>query len=55
MSCDVDKWEVIRDGTRHDQEDNVEHQNDIDDNLDVLLKSLWDGEEEIVSKIHSTG
>lgn len=54
MNCNADKWEVIRDGTGRDHEDNVEHGNDDEGDLDVLLKSLWEGEDEIVSKIHRT-
>ena len=48
LNCDADKWQTLRDEAGHDK-NNVE---DCDNNvgeLDVLLKSLWEGEEEIVS------
>mgnify|MGYP002803811734 CR=1 FL=1 len=51
LNCNVDQWSVIQDvaGKNHE-----EHQSDDDDegNLDVLLKSLWEGEEDIVSGIN---
>ena len=52
MNCDLDKWEVMRDKTSHDDnDDNDEYPNGNVENLDGLLKTLWEGEEEIVSKL----
>lgn len=52
LNCDLDKWEVIQERTTDDDnDDNDEHRNSNADDLDGLLKTLWEGEEEIVSKL----
>ena len=51
LDCDLDKWDVIGDRTGNDVDDNDEHRNGSVEDLDVLLNSLWEGEEENVSKL----
>ena len=51
LDCDLGKWEVIGDRTSNDADDNDEHRNGNVEDLDVLLNSLWEGEEENVSKL----
>ena len=43
---------MLRDGKGQDNEENIEHAGNNAGDLDVLLKSLWEGEEEIVSNSH---
>jgi hypothetical protein len=50
LNCNVDQWDVIRDIARTNHEDT----DDNEGNLDVLLKTLWEGEDEIVSRLHCT-
>ncbi|XP_028401432.1 uncharacterized protein LOC114524527 isoform X2 [Dendronephthya gigantea] len=49
LNCSADKWKVIRDGKKQNQDENIEHADNNVGDLDVLLKSLWEGEEVIIS------